>query len=151
MADPKASANPAERRFNAATIALVVAGVLAVVAIGIAALRPSETTSETGNNVVAANTQAAATIDDAIASLRGRLQQDPDNHELWYMLGLAQRDNGQFRPAEQSFRRAMELAPQNPDYTAYLAEMMLLQDGRNPRPEAERLLRRVIELQSANP
>jgi cytochrome c-type biogenesis protein CcmH len=44
----------------------------------------------------------------------------------------------------------MELAPQNADYTAYLAEMMLLQDGRNPRPEAERLLRRVIQLQPAN-
>ena len=45
----------------------------------------------------------------------------------------------------------MELAPTNADYTAYLAEMLLLQGGRNPPPEAERLLRRVLELQPGNP
>jgi len=151
MAEPKASAKPAESRVNAATIALAAAGLLAVVAIAIALLRPGETTTE-GNTATAAtnNMQAAGSIDQMIASLQARLQQDPDNHELWYMLGLAQRDNGQFRAAEQTFRRAMELAPQNADYTAYLAEMMLIQDGRNPRPEAERLLRRVLELQPTN-
>ena len=47
----------------------------------------------------------------------------------------------------------MELAPQNADYTAYLAEMLLLQGpARNqPPPEAERLFRRALELQPGNP
>jgi cytochrome c-type biogenesis protein CcmH len=95
-----------------------------------------------------------------IASLQGRLREDPDNHELWYMLGLAQRDRGDFRQAEQAFRRAMELSPQNADYTAYLAEMILIQAGRPGQqragnaavpPEAEQLLRRVLQLQPGNP
>lgn len=151
MTEFKVSAKSAGGSTAPATIALVGAGILALVAIGIALLRPGETAAETGNNMIAGNAQAPASIDQMIASLRNRLRQDPDNHELYYMLGLAHRDNAQFVQAEQAFRRAMELAPQNADYTAYLAEMMLLQDGRNPRPDAERLLRRVIELEPGNP
>ena len=45
----------------------------------------------------------------------------------------------------------MELAPRNPDYTAYLARGLLLQGGDAPPPEAERLLRRALELQPGNP
>ncbi len=141
-----------ERRFTPATIALVVAGLLALVAIGIALFRPGETTSDANMAAAATgNAQGAGSIDAMIASLQGRLREDPDNHELWYMLGLAYRDQGQLPQAQQAFRRAMELAPQNADYTAYVAEMMLLQGGRNPPPEAERLLRRVLELQPGNP
>lgn len=140
-------------RFSPATIALLVAGVLAFIAIGIAIFRPSDATgSGAATATTTTNTQGAAeSIETMIASLQGRLREDPDNHELWYMLGLAQRDRGDFRQAEQAFRRAMELSPRNADYTAYLAEMMLLQDGRTPRAEAERLLRRVLELQPGNP
>jgi cytochrome c-type biogenesis protein CcmH len=141
----------AERRFTPATIALLVAGLLAFVAIGIAIFRPSETTGASSASVATNNSQAAGNLDSMIASLEGRVREDPDNHELWYMLGLARRDNGQFPQAAQAFRRAMELAPQNADYTAYLAEMLLLQGGRNPPPEAEQLLRRVLQLQPGNP
>jgi cytochrome c-type biogenesis protein CcmH len=147
-----ATSTPTVSRFTPATIALLVAGLLAFVAIGIAIFRPGETTSAGAETATTAtNTQTAGTIADMIASLQGRVREDPDNHQLWYILGLAQRDNGDFRQAELAFRRAMELSPQNPDYTAYLAEMMLLQDGRTPRAEAERLLRRVLELQPRNP
>lgn len=147
-----AASTPTPSRFSPATIALIVAGVLALAAIGIALFRPSETAPATNSATAAANAQGSAgSVEDMIASLQGRLREDPDNHELWYMLGLAQRDRADFRQAEQAFRRAMELAPQNADYTAYLAEMMLLQDGRTPRAEAERLLRRVLELQPGNP
>ena len=146
-----APAKTAERRFTPAAIALIVAGLLALVAIGIAIFRPSETSGAAATANAIDNAQSAGSVEQMIATLQGRLREDPDNHELWYMLGLAQRDRGDFRQAEQAFRRAMELSPQNADYTAYLAEMMLVQDGRRPRPEAERLLRRVVELQPGNP
>lgn len=146
-----AASTKTERRFTPATIALVVAGLLALVAIGIALFRPGETAGSASSAAVTNNVQAAGSVEDMIASLQGRLREDPDNHELWYMLGLAQRDRGDFAQAGQAFRRAMELAPQNADYTAYLAEMLLLQGGRNPPPEAERLLRRVLELAPGNP
>ena len=142
--------DPARRRISPATIALALAAVLFVAAVGIVLLRPGETVAEVGaNNSVAA--PAAADLEATIASMRERLRADPDNHGGWQMLGMALRDMERFAEAEQAFRRAMELAPDNPDYRAYTAEMLLLQGGRNPPPEAEQLLRRVIELQPDNP
>ncbi len=144
------------RRITPATIALALAAVLAIVAIGYAFLFRSSDTAEVATTNASGNAAAAAaaqagSIEQMIAALRAQLRADPDNHERWYMLGLALRDQGNYGESAQAFRRAMELAPTNPDYTAYLAEMLLLQGGRNPPPEAERLLRRVIELQPGNP
>lgn len=152
MTAPQTSA----RRITPATIALALAAVLAIVAIGYAFLVRSGEESEvaTANastNAAASATAQAGSIDQMIAAMRAQLRADPDNHERWYMLGLALRDQGNFAESAQAFRRAMELSPTNADYTAYLAEMLLLQGGRTPPPEAERLLRRVLELQPGNP
>ena len=148
MADPSKPA----RRVTPATIALATAAVLTVAAIGIRVFGSSERVEAAA--ATNASTEAApgpGNMEAAVASLRERLRQDPDNHEAWHMLGLAHRDLGQFTEAEQAFRRAMELAPQNADYVAYTAEMMFLRGGRNVPPEAERLMRRVLELQPGNP
>ncbi|MGQ0659488.1 tetratricopeptide repeat protein [Sphingosinicella sp.] len=144
----------AERRFTPATIALVLAGILFVTSFGYWILfRPSETTSGNSSAAATSNAQAAPTLATAIASLQNRLREDPDNHELWYRLGQAQREDGQFRASVQSFRRAMELSPQNPDYAAYLGEMILAEAMRTSAPippESERLFRRALELQPGN-
>lgn len=139
------------RRVTPATIALVLAAVLTVAAIGIRVFGSSERVEAAAAENSSAVAQGPGNLESAIASMRERLRQDPDNHEGWHMLGLAQRELGQFAQAEQSFRRAMELSPQNADYTAYTAEMMFLRGGRNVPPEAERLMRRVLELQPGNP
>lgn len=146
MADQTSSA----RRISPATIALAVAAILAIAAIGIAIFRSGETAeSAPANNSAAA--QAPGSVEDMIAGLRERLRQDPDNHEGWFLLGLSYRDTGNFAEAERAFRRAMELAPRNADYVAYLGETLLLRGGDNPPPEAEQLFRRALELQAGNP
>src|SRR5262245_35324624 len=124
-----ATAKTDERRFTPATIALIAAGLLAAIAIGIAAFRPGDTSGASAATATNTNAQYGGTVEHMVASLQGRLLEDPDNHELWYMLGLAQRDRGDFTQAAQAFRRAMELSPQNADYPAYLAEMILIQAG----------------------
>ncbi len=147
-------ASPTEpaRRFSAATLALVVAGLLALAAIAIALFRSDDRAGEAPAPVNAMAAAAAPSLDAMIAQMRERLRQDPDNHEGWHMLGLAYRENGNFAEAEQAFRRAMELSPQNADYTAYLAEALLLRGGGAAiPPEAERLFRRTLELQPGNP
>lgn len=90
-------------------------------------------------------------MEEMITGLQERLRQDPDNHEGWFLLGMSYREGRHFAEAEQAFRRAMELAPQNADYTAYLGEALLLRGGDAPPPEAERLFRRALELQPGNP
>lgn len=145
-----AETDPPKRRITSATIALAAAAVLALAAVGIRLFGSSERLETQPGNAAAAAAQAPS-LDDSIAQLRERLRQDPDNHRDWFLLGLAQRDAGRFAEAEQAFRRAMELAPQDPDYVAYLGETLLLIHGADAPPEAERLLRRALELQPGNP
>lgn len=143
-----ASEDEPRGHISSATLALGAAGLLAIGAVAIAIVRSDEPVAPANNMVAAAG---APTMDQMVASLSERVRLDPDNHEAWYLLGMAYREGGRFSEAEQAFRRAMELAPQNADYTAYLAETLLLIHGAEPPPEAEQLLRRTIELQPGNP
>ena len=147
---------PAGRRTTPATIALIAAAILAVAAIAVAAFRAGASSVEvSGNSAAAAQGNAMAAAPDngeaVIAQMREALRQDPDNHAGWFQLGLVYRGAGRFDDAIASFRRAMELAPNNADYTAYLAEALLLVGGDHPPPEAERLLRRALQLQPGQP
>lgn len=145
---------PSGRRLSSATITLGAAGLLAVAAVAIAVTRSDETADlpPAGNGQAATAEAPAPSMGDAIATLNQQLREDPDNHQNWYLLGLAYRDGGNFADAERAFRRAMELAPRNADYTSYVGEMLLLQSGNNaPPPEAEQLFRRSLELAPGNP
>ena len=147
MADSPAS----KRRVSSATIALGAAGLLALAAVGIAIFRSGEAAGGAPENNMATAQAPAGTMDEAIASLNQRLREDPDNHEGWFQLGLAYRGAERFAEAERAFRRAMELAPRNADYVAYLGEAILLKGGDHPPAEVEQLFRRALELQPGNP
>ncbi|MGZ8283776.1 MAG: TPR domain-containing protein [Allosphingosinicella sp.] len=126
---------PSGRRFSSATIALGAAVDQPAAATGMAAAEAPG---------------APGTIDDVVASLQEQLRRDPDNHANWFLLGMAYRGSERFAQAEQAFRRAMELAPDNADYPAHVGEALLLKGGDTPPPEAERLFRRALELQPGN-
>ena len=144
-------ATQVRKRPTAATLALIAASLLALVAVAIAIWRSdAQATLEEPKEKSTAQASAGS-VEEMVASLRERLRQDPDNHEGWFMLGMAYRDSGRFTEAEQAFRRAMELAPNNAAYVAYVGEMLLLIGGDSPPPEAERLFRRVMELEPGNP
>lgn len=82
----------------------------------------------------------------AAAAYRRAAELEPRNAENWFGFGLAARELRNIQGAEQAFRRAMDADPRNPDYPAYVAEMLLLRGGRNPPPEAETLLRQAAGL-----
>lgn len=141
------------RRIAPATIALVLAGLLALVAVVIAATRPGGQAAPAANAAMPAppgNGQAAS-VDQMIASLRQRVSRDPDNAEAWYLLGLTLRDAERYPDAEQAFRRAMQLQPDNPDHVASLGEALLLVGRENPPREAQSLFRRALELRRDHP
>ncbi len=147
-----AVASPPGRRVSPATIALVLAALLAAAAVTIAVFRSGAEADPPGNRTAGTAADGkAGSIDDMIASLRERLRQDPDNHEGWFLIAMAYRNSGRFPEAEQAFRRASELAPRNADYAAYLGEALLLTARDAPPPEATALFRRVLELEPGNP
>ena len=152
-----AEAATPSRRSSAAPIILALAALLAAAALAYALFfkpggESAPDAAATAGNAVAEGQPGSA--DETIAQLIQRLRADPDNHEGWFMLGLVFRGSMRFPEAAQAFRRAMELQPRNADYSAYLAEMMLIdatRTNRPPPPEAEMLFRRVLELQPGNP
>jgi len=119
-----ADTSTAPRRLSPATIALVVAGLLALTAVGIALARSGGGNQEESGNMSAnamAPQQQAGSTDAMAATLRERLRQDPDNDRGWFMLGMSYRESGRFAEAEQAFRRALAIEPGNPQARYYLA------------------------------
>jgi cytochrome c-type biogenesis protein CcmH len=143
-----ADASTPARRVAPATIALVLAALLALAAIGIKLARSGDAEPGPAANAVAAQPAAA----DHIGALREQLRRDPDNDRGWFMLGMTYRGSEHFAEAAQAFRRAAELAPRNADYAAYQGEALLLAGGDTPpAAEAARLFRRALALQPGNP
>lgn len=142
---------PSPRRLSPATIALIAAALIATFALGMAFKSWLEGRGDTPANAASANTSGGADIEQVIGGLREALRREPDNDQGWFRLGLALRETEQFGAAAQSFRRAMELAPRNPDYHAYLGETLLLMSANAPPPEASAEFRRALALQPGHP
>ena len=89
-------------------------------------------------------------MDDAIASLTQALREDPDNHQGWFQLGLAYRDGERFAEAERAPSAGDGAGAAQSRLHRLSGRGLLLKGGDTPPPEAERLLRRVLELQPGN-
>jgi cytochrome c-type biogenesis protein CcmH len=142
-----AEATQTKRRISPATIALVVAGLIALAAIIYAASRSAEPEAVANQAAPAQPTDPAQSI----AAMRQRLAQDPDNHRGWHLLGYTLQQTGQFAEARQAYQRAMQLQPDNPDYIASLGEMILVLGGEGADQEAEALFRRALEFRRDHP
>lgn len=92
-----------------------------------------------------------ATMQEAIAQLQRRLQQEPDNIEGWALLGRSQMAAGEFSQARDAFAQAWKLQPGDPDLAVEYVESMLhsAADRRLP-PEAVALLEAALVAQPGN-
>jgi cytochrome c-type biogenesis protein CcmH len=144
-----AEANTTKRRISPATVALVLAGLIALAAIIYAATRSTD--SEVVATHAAAPKPAPADPAQSVDAMRQRLAQDPDNHRGWHLLGYTLQQMGRFDEAKQAFQRAMQLQPNNPDYLASLGETILVIGGQGADQEAESLFRRALEFRRDHP
>jgi cytochrome c-type biogenesis protein CcmH len=84
------------------------------------------------------------------AKLATRMQQNPGDAEGWKMLGRAYRAMDRFGEANDAYKKAVELKPQDADVLADYAESLALAAGRSLAGEPTRLLDRALKLDPRN-
>ena len=94
---------------------------------------------------------AAPTMDAAIAALRARLGENPEDPAGWILLARSLATTGQFGDAAEAFAQARNLAGDDADLLAGEAESRARAADGNFSGEPERLLSRALELDSENP
>jgi cytochrome c-type biogenesis protein CcmH len=80
------------------------------------------------------------------AKLAARMKQNPGDAEGWKMLGRAYRATERFAEANEAYRKAVELTPQDADLLADYAESLALAAGRSLAGEPTRLLDRARKI-----
>jgi cytochrome c-type biogenesis protein CcmH len=87
---------------------------------------------------------------DMTAKLAARMQQTPGDAEGWKMLGRAYRAMERFGEANDAYKKAVALRPQDADLLADYAEALALAAGRSLAGEPTRLLERALKLDPHN-
>jgi cytochrome c-type biogenesis protein CcmH len=80
-----------------------------------------------------------AMIDGMVERLAARLEENPDDLDGWLMLGRSRASRGEPEEAVEAFRRAAELAPENPTVAGLYAEALFQNAGRTETPPPELL------------
>lgn len=87
---------------------------------------------------------------DMTAKLATRMQQNPGDAEGWKMLGRAYRAMERYGEANEAYKKALELQPQDADLLADYAESLGLSGGRSLAGEPSRLLDRALKIDPHN-
>jgi cytochrome c-type biogenesis protein CcmH len=87
---------------------------------------------------------------DVTAKLAARMQQNPGDAEGWKLLGRTYRAMERFSEANDAYRKAVELTPQDADLLADYAESLALAAGRSLVGEPTRLLDRALKVDPRN-
>ena len=91
------------------------------------------------------NVEAPQTLEDAIAQLERKLEQEPASVEGWVLLGRSRMAQQKWVQARDAFAKAYALLPDEPDLIVEYADAMMraAPDGRFP-PEAVVMLEKVV-------
>jgi cytochrome c-type biogenesis protein CcmH len=98
---------------------------------------PSREQVEAAAEMTAEERQAM--IDGMVEGLAARLEENPDDLDGWLMLGRARAARGERDQAVEAFRRAAELAPENPEIVGLYAEALFQSAGQAETPPPELL------------
>ena len=90
-------------------------------------------------------------VQQMVARLEARLAASPDDLEGWLMLGRSRGVLGDLPGATEAFRRAHNLAPDDPRSVGGLAESLTALAGGTITPEAKTLLQQLAQIDTADP
>lgn len=137
---------------NIGRIALILAALLAVGAVGVQLYRsfggPSESTPET----LAAKEEQAPSVDEVISGLEKKLQENPDDAESWRMLGWSYFETQKFAESATAMKRATTLDPGNAEYWSMLGEALVMSsDGQQVPEDAANAFRKALAIDKKDP
>lgn len=129
-----------------ARIALILAGLVALAAIGLTILRSR---APVGDSATVSPTESQAPVGDvkeAIANLERKLADNPKDPAGWQLLGWSYYNVGRYADAAKAYGRAAELEPQVADHWSALGEAQLLSGPGGVTPQAEASFRKALAI-----
>lgn len=149
MGRPVRNDTPQAGGISGSRIALALAALIAVAAVGVSIAR--NTSADEAAPTASADTAAPPDIAQAITQLEARLKSNPDNVEDWQMLGWSFFETGKFAESATAYRRATRLAPDSAVIWSSLGEALVMAgDGSMPK-DAEAAFAKAVALDPADP
>jgi len=115
-----------KKRPDIGVIALIIAGLLAAAAIGVAVFRGQSDEVPDAATSSADIPEGAPDVNEVIAGLEMRLRAQPDDAEGWRMLGWSYYETQRYAESATAMKRATSLDPDNAEYFSMLGEALLL-------------------------
>ena len=135
---------------NINRIALIVAALLAIGAIGVQVYRSMSETS--APDTATTDAEQAPSVDEVIAGLEKKLQDNPDDAESWRMLGWSYFETAKFAESATAMKRATTLDPDNPEYWSMLGEALVMaSDRQQVPPDAADAFRNALKHDAKDP
>lgn len=139
----------------AAAIVLVVpaAAVSLYLALGTPGT-PDQPLAERGSDLATTadgGEQQLGSLEEVAAQLAKKLESRPDSAEGWFLLGRAYMTLNRFPDAVAGLRRAVELAPDQPEVAGAFAEALIAENDGQINEAARKALNRVVTLDTTNP
>jgi len=95
----------------------------------------------------AAHSEQQGQMDDLVASLQQRMNENPEDPEGWLILGRSLKTMQRYAEAEEALSNANRLVPNDPSIMVELAETMLFTSGQpEVNPEARQLIESALAI-----
>ncbi len=137
---------------NISRIALILAALLALGAVAVQVYRSMNKDAGSTTSVTGTDSEAAPSVDEVIAGLEKKLQENPDDAESWRMLGWSYFETAKFAESATAMKRATTLDPDNPEYWSMLGEALVMtSDGKQVPPDAAVAFRNALKYDAKDP
>lgn len=137
---------------NIGRIALILAALLAVGAVGIQVYRSMSGASDEPAAAVADNGEQAPSVDEVISGLEKKLQENPDDAESWRMLGWSYFETQKFAESATAMKRATTLDPNNAEYWSMLGEALVMSsNGQQVPKDASDAFKKALAIDKDDP
>ena len=91
------------------------------------------------------------TMDEAIAKIRAKLEQDPNNAEAWYMLARSYMSLQRYAESVTAYRKALALVGDNADLLLRFADALILSRGGEFAGEPSDIINKALSLNPLHP